>query len=700
MKNRIVSALAALFLVVPALSGQSVADSEWKTDSNGYFYSDRGTFDSGWDIFQDYVSDEPDLNQEELDQFEDLLEQYRNSPININTATQADLQQLPFLTEAQIEDIHAYIYYNGAMATLGELQLTGSLDYRTRRLLELFVYAGPAETIKKRESLKEFIGYGKNTVTLKSDVPLYRRDGFRYHSPEELKRYPNRSYLGTPVSHSIRWQFTRSGKLKMGFTCDKDAGEPFMERTPRGYDFCSPYFCMTNLGIVRQITVGNLKAGFGRGLLIDCGMGMGKRNSASRPGSAVNGITPHASAAEYGFFQGGAASIGRDRFWATVMLAHTPFDATVKTGTGSQQYISSFKTDGYHRTPLEFSRRHNELMNSGLVHLNWHENGITLGVTALSEQLSLPTAEGAHFNGFSSDFSIRRPRLSVWSELAVSMNGGVPAFLDDGNPRNGFAGLCNALLRLPDGYDMNVIARYYSANYYTLHASALADGGVGNEAGMLVSLKKSTKKSAFDGYMDLFCHMEPTSTCSVASVGFEMDGRFDHVFGNGDQLLLTGRLKVKQKDCSKSGQAEPNTSMKFRAKCDHSLSPQLTLHGQADFTTFKIPCQRLKKGAGLSGNLQYRFLWMGMGWFCTESYDCAVRTYERGLRYSFNNMTLSGHGLRMYAMVRLKTKSTATTLDMKLGSTCYFDRSEISSSAQKIAQSHKEDLSILLIQKF
>ena len=689
-KQIIFGAVAALFLVVPAAGGQELENLElWGTDAEGQ--------NSSWDIFQDYVADEPDLNQEELDQLEDLLEQFRDSPMNINTATLADLQQLPFLTEAQIEDIHAYIYYNGPMATLGELQLTGSLDYRTRRLLEHFVYAGPAQVVRQRESVKDFLHFGRNTVVLKSDVPLYRRDGFKYHSPEELKKYPNRSYLGTPVSHSVRWQFTRSGKLKMGLTFDKDAGEPFFERTPVGYDFCSPYFNVTDLGIVRQLTLGNMKAGFGRGLLIDCGMGMGKRNSAARPNSAVNGITPHASAAEYGFFQGIAASVGHERFWVTAMLASTPFDATLKSDGDGGNYISSFKKDGYHRTRLEFSRRHNETMQSGLIHLNWHDNGITVGMTALSEQLSLPTAEGRHFTGFSSDFSIRRPRFSVWSEAAFSTPG--------------FAWIGNALLRLPDGYDMNVIARFYSASYYALHASALSDGGVGNETGLLVSLKKSTKRSSFDGYVDVFHHMEPTSSCSGPSTGFEMDGRFSHVLECGDQLQLSGRLKIKQKDCRKSDLIEPNTNSKFRLKWDHHFSDRLLLRGQADVTAFKIPCENMEKGIALGGSAGWNLIpklvpsisvhsvWAGVTWFYTQSYDCAVYSYERGLRYSFNSQTLNGHGLRMFAMARL-TAWGKTTLDMKLGSTCYFDRDEISSSAQKISQSHKEDLSLLLISKF
>ena len=64
-----------------------------------------------------------------------MYESMHESPLNINTATREELSQLPFLTFKQIEDIHAYIYMHGPMLSLGELQLTGSLDYETRKML-------------------------------------------------------------------------------------------------------------------------------------------------------------------------------------------------------------------------------------------------------------------------------------------------------------------------------------------------------------------------------------------------------------------------------------------------------------------------------------------------------------------------------------------------------------------------------------
>ena len=57
--------------------------------------------------------------------WEDELEElsYRlQEPLNLNTATREQLEQFPFLTTRQVEEIQAYIYIHGQMQTIYELK--------------------------------------------------------------------------------------------------------------------------------------------------------------------------------------------------------------------------------------------------------------------------------------------------------------------------------------------------------------------------------------------------------------------------------------------------------------------------------------------------------------------------------------------------------------------------------------------------
>ena len=257
-------------------------------------YPQNPETDSWETVLETLLSDE-ELSSDALEELSFMYESMHESPLNINTATKEELQQLPFLSDRQIEDIHAYIYMHGPMLTLGELQLTGSLDYATRRLLREFVYAGEVPVKREKISLDDLLKDGRNEVVVRTDIPLYLRDGFRYHSPDELERYPNRAYLGNRISHSLRYSLNWHNRIRIGITADKDAGEPFFKRNCKGYDFWSPYIYLKDMGILKELALGNFKARYGQGLLLGGGFSVGKSMALSSMGRQNQGLKPHSS---------------------------------------------------------------------------------------------------------------------------------------------------------------------------------------------------------------------------------------------------------------------------------------------------------------------------------------------------------------------------------------------------------------------
>ena len=61
---------------------------------------------------------------EEEKNWEDELEELSNrlqEPVNINVTTKRELEQFPFLSDIQIENILAYVYIHGQIQTIYEL---------------------------------------------------------------------------------------------------------------------------------------------------------------------------------------------------------------------------------------------------------------------------------------------------------------------------------------------------------------------------------------------------------------------------------------------------------------------------------------------------------------------------------------------------------------------------------------------------
>ena len=85
-------------------------------------------------------------DEEDIPDYE-LLCQLADHPININTATKEDLEQLPFLNNQQIEDIMEYLYRYHSLQSVGELYMIPSLGNAYARLLSYFITIGkPNET--------------------------------------------------------------------------------------------------------------------------------------------------------------------------------------------------------------------------------------------------------------------------------------------------------------------------------------------------------------------------------------------------------------------------------------------------------------------------------------------------------------------------------------------------------------------------
>lgn len=643
--------------------------------------------DPDWDEVLELLLSDDEMSSPAFEEYVEMYEQMRSTPLNINTATVEELERLQFLSPKQIEDIHAYIYMHGPMMTLGELMLTGSLDWNTRRILRHFVYAG--DIPPKRPGIKpeEVFRYGRNELTGRMDIPLYKRDGFKEYSAEELERYPNREYLGGRLSNSVRYSFNWRGRLRFGFTADRDSGEPFSIKDRAGFDFWSPYFYISDAGRLKTLAAGNFKASFGRGLLMNSGFSLGKAAAVTSINRTASGLKPHSSLSETGYFQGigGSVSVGKTVF--TLLGAYTPADAIIK----GDSLITSFKTDGYHRTGLELSRRHNIRITSAAFNANYRYNGISLGTTLLYERFpySTKTVPGGEYAGVSADWSVRRAAFGCSGEISCS---------------NGGMALLNELsLRLSQRCGMMLLLRHYSPSYYSMRCNALAESDVRNETGLLIGFSRSGKIRS-EGYVDLFRHPEARYGAGAPSNGIDIRLLSEWNPDERNNLYATARFKSKQKDCKPSGTLEYCITWRCRLRWTHMFNQSLSCRTQLFWSRYDFLYEEISDGVGMELSAEWRpcerLSCSAIAVrFLTESYESNISVYEKGLKYAMGYTNLSGNGTRIAMTLRFKI-TDKLQFNMKAGSLIYYDRDEIGSSRQRIESSHKEDINLQLTWNF
>ena len=107
-----------------------------------------------WERYLNEVMTAEDSESESWERTYDMLCELEQHPLDINTVTRGELEELPFLTSQQIEELMEYQYRYGPMKSVAELQMIRSLDYAQRRLLTYFIYIDEQEVADGRQKVR------------------------------------------------------------------------------------------------------------------------------------------------------------------------------------------------------------------------------------------------------------------------------------------------------------------------------------------------------------------------------------------------------------------------------------------------------------------------------------------------------------------------------------------------------------------
>ena len=335
-----------------------------------------------WEDFVELMMNDDDEGVVDEVTMEQLYEIHCNR-FDINTLTKEDLEELPFLSEEQIEDIMRYLERNRPVVSLGELLFISRLGKDDREMLRLFVEVQEKTVSTKYGNdidIKNLLRKGRNEVMWRSDIPFYKRVGYEDYPAEVLEKSPNKVYRGDKFYHSLRYSFSSTNHLFAGVNMEKDAGE-------RGVDYISGYVMMKDVGIVKRAIVGNYRLNFGKGLAVNTSTKYGKMAMFGSIDRLGDGIKKHSSTIEAGFFTGGAATMKFDNIEISAFGSYRRNDGTYNNDSSG---ISSLKTDGMHRTQLEYSKKGNLGTIDFGGNIQWRFRGIQLAATVIATHLSVP----------------------------------------------------------------------------------------------------------------------------------------------------------------------------------------------------------------------------------------------------------------------------------------------------------------------
>ena len=675
-----------LILGMPCLAQQTKESKLQTTD-----YSSKV-----WTPLFEQLCDYDDIEERGIeDMFEQLCE-LEDAPIDLNTATEEDLQRLFFLSAKQREDLTEYLDRYRPLRSMGELALVESLDPLRKELTESFCYISEATEKRPFPTLKQIAKHGKNELVAAMQVPLYEREGDR------------NGYLGYKYKHWFRYNFKYGDYVKAGLTGAQDAGEPFFSNCNRwGYDHYAYYVLVRKLGRFKSIALGQYKLRLGLGLAMNTGFTLGK-TAAATMSIPTNAIAANSSRSEAYYLQGAAATIGITKHLdATAFVSYRKTDATLNDdGT-----VKTLLRTGYHRTQSEIERRHNTSQLATGGNINWQAHGIRIGATAFyttfdrelkpnEKQVYQKYApRGKAFCNASLYYAYTHHRFAFSGETAI-------------NGEAALATLNTITFQACSNLQLTAIQRYYSYRYHSLFSAAFSDGGrIQNENGVYAAVAwQPHKKLALTAYTDYAYHAWPRYRVSAASHSW--DNMLQTRYQPNHKWTLTARyrLRLRQQDYKESDNAKALLADKneHRARllaAYQSGAWSTKTQIDAAYTSVAPPHSEPTESKGwmiaqtAAMRLGIFTLAANAGYFHTDDYQSRLYAYERSTLYNFTFPVFFGEGMRGAVLLRADITPNLTVIG-KAGTTKYFDRNHISSSLQQIDKSHKTDIDLQVKWKF
>jgi hypothetical protein len=600
------------------------------------------------------------------------LENLREQPININSDQINQLHNLFLISETQVENLKSYIQKNGALLTINELILIPGFTKDQIKSLSPFI---EVKALKKNErpKLSNIFKYGHHDVLIRFQRVLESAYAYRPFSAEEnLNSY----YLGNPNKYYLKYKFNFSHQIQLGFTGEKDAGELFLKNSTipslsaetenyfkSGFDFNSFHLYAQNLGLIKQIVLGDYHLLFGQGLSLWTGLAFGKSSNSTDIKKFESFIKPNTSANENTYLRGGAIRLAKNRWTAVLFYSKNKQDASFDTDSEGREYIKTLIYTGFHRNISELSKKDRLAIQLLGGRLKYAKNNFSIGLTSYGTHFSkrinpdsspekIFDFRGNHLMNYGLDYEFRIWKARFYGELAKSVPGG-KAFL---------GGLS---LSLNSRVKFDLLYRNYSKDYQSLFSSAFAENSENkNEKGFFAGTSiLLTKKFSLQAYADYFSFPWLKFLQDSPSHGVEYRAQIYYNHSRRVKMYLKYRYKQKEKNSpigsiDIANYLQNETKSNWQYQIAYQINERFSFRNRIEFAEFQNDNNEVSRGYMLYQDISYLSKnqrlasHTRLAIFNTDSYDSAIYAYENDVLFAFSIPAYSGQGIRFYELIR------------------------------------------------
>ncbi len=609
--------------------------------------------------FQEEILMENSNDENEDSKAFDFLENLKRNPYDLNKVTLDELENIPFLNSVIAKKIIEYKKQKKVFNTKRDLLKVEGMNEDLYERIKIYL-------IVKQSNKDVVIDETGNKYSV-SEVSrfLSLRTRFRSRFSQDLQPkagYLNGNYEGTrpKLYNQFNSLYQKLDyRLEANVTIEKDAGEKNMA------DFVSGFLELKDYKFIKEAVAGDYTLNFAQGLSMWSSLSFSKGLDAISPlkkkGKGIDGYT---SVSEVQFFRGGATKLEYKDFNINMFYSDNYYDATIDT---TDEEVSSFYVDGYHRTTSEINRKNSAKERLFGGRLTYQKGSLKLGTTYWNSTFSKPVAPDslkilynfsgtkANMIGFDYDFIIKN--MNFYGEIARSQTNAVA----------GIGALQMTFFRFAD---LILLYRNYPKDFSPVHSYGFGErnGETNNERGFYAGISmKPLKGLTINSYFDQFEFPYRTYYNPVPTSGNDFLTSVEWKASKG--LVLNLKYKNENKEDTRTVNDEFGREVKkidnrnqlnVRAGLIYQVTDKVRVRSRfeyvnVDYNEFGGDNKgmlffsdiRIFPLNGLSVDVRYIV-------FDTDDYDSRIYEFENDIKGVMSNVALYGKGRRVYVVLKYR----------------------------------------------
>ena len=618
-------------------------------------------------LVSDYIETLIEESEADFD-FNTLLETlsaFEESPIDLNTASLEELQQLQILNAQQVWEIKYYRDTYGPFLSFYELK--GLQTFDNRLIAFLLPYISLSNVDDKPTSFKNMLKFGKDQVFLRFQRVLQEKEGYKTENLDSLQQ-ANKRYFGNPDKVYVRYKHHYKTNFAFGLTAEKDSGEElFKGAQENGFDYYSAHIYLKDYGKIKYAALGDYQVNIGQGLTMWSGFSFNKGPDVLNIKKAQRLIKPYTSVNENDFLRGGALTYQISDFQLTGFASHKAIDANISlvdTITDELQAVSSFQESGLHRTRNEIEDRKSIDQTVFGGNLSFRKRNLSIGISGVHTSFSaalnrqdrltnLFVFEGEEITNFGINYSYIWRNLHFFGETATGVD-------------QGLATLNGLLVQLDHSNNLSVLYRNYNRDYQSIFANGFGESSnTNNESGLYLGWTTSPIKDwKLSTYFDAFKNPWLKFRTDAPSNGYEFLSQITYTPNYSTEVY--GRIKYESKKINETDNEGPldvlvdQQKLNLRLHAATKVNYRIRLKSRFEYSTFQSGDSQKEDGYLLYQDITYQLkstplsLSTRFAIFNTSSFNTRIYAYERDVLYAFTVPAYFDQGTRFYLLATYK----------------------------------------------